>query len=213
MTSHKPSTTPKAVIAIVAATIGLAALTPSAFAAGPDRGGNDGRRDVQQHRQGGDRMGADRGGFIGLTCGPKAAERIEHAMVSLSYRVNPTGEQVQLLDALKTAALDAQKDFSATCDATLPVKPVASADGAAPAAADAPKPNMLEMMEARLKLEEARVAALGDVLPSFEAFFNSLSDEQKATLELRGHDRGDRGPGHDGQRDGGRRGPGQDRNG
>src|SRR5262245_49657121 len=111
MTSHKPSTTPKAVISIVAANIQLAALTPSACAAGPDRGGNDGRREFQQHRQGGDRMGADRGGFIGLTCGPQAAERIEHAMVSLSYRVNPTGEQVQLLDALKTAALDAQKDF------------------------------------------------------------------------------------------------------
>ena len=53
--------------------------------------------------------------------------------------------------------------------------------------------------EARLKLEEARVAALTAVLPDFEAFYASLTDQQKADLMPR-MGRGDRedGPGRDG---------------
>jgi hypothetical protein len=191
MTSLKIASS-KAAMAIVAAAVTLTALTPAAFAAGPDRGGDGHRRDVQIHRDGGARLDGARGGLLALGCGPNAAERIEHSIVALSYRVNPTGEQVQLLDALKTTALDAQKELATTCDAVLPDR---TADAAAPDTAA--RPNMLEAMQMRLKIDEARVAALGDVLPSFEAFFNSLTDEQKATLEFHGHRRG---PGPDGDR-------------
>ena len=191
MTSLK-MTSSKAAMAIVAAAVTLTALTPAAFAAGPDRGDGN-RRNVQIHRdggmqmprEGGMRMDGGRGGLLALGCGPNAAERIEHSLVALNYRVKPTGEQVQLFDALKTAALDAQKELAATCDAVLPDR---TADAKAPDTAA--RPNMLEALQMRLKVDEARVAALGDVLPSFEAFFNSLSTEQKATLEFHGHRRG-----------------------
>lgn len=196
MTSLKTSTTSKAAMAIVAAAIALTAFTPAAFAAGPERDGRDGQREMRMHRhdggdmrRGGMRMNMRGGGALALGCGPNAAERIEHALVSLSYRVNPTGEQVGLLDALKTKALEAQQELAVTCDAVLPDR--------AAAAAPATRPNMLEAMQSRLKIEEARVAALGAVLPSFEAFFNSLTDEQKATLEVRGP-RSGRGPGAEG---------------
>ena len=188
MTSLKTSTSSKAAMAIVVAAITLTAVTPAAFAAGPDRNGRDSGREFQAHRQGGGdmerggmRMNVRGGGLLALGCGPNAAERIEHALVALSYRVNPTGEQVQLLDALKTKALDAQKELAATCDAVLPARTASAA------ATTTARPNMLEAMQSRLKIEEARVAALGDVLPSFEAFFSSLTDEQKATLEFRDH--------------------------
>jgi hypothetical protein len=203
----KTSTASKAAMAVVVAAISFTALTPAAFAAGPDRG-----RDVQAHRQGGDmdrqggmRFGGRGAGLLALGCGPNAAERTEHALVALSYRVNPTGDQVQLFDALKTAALDAQKELATTCDAVLPDRTAEA--GAAPATTG--PTNMLEALQARHKIEEARVAALGDVLPAFEAFFNSLTDEQKATLELRGP-RDGRGPGAGGE---GRPAPHQNRNG
>lgn len=204
MTSVK-TTSSKAAMAIVAAAITFTVFTPAAFAAGPERGGADGRREMMHRsggdmrqggmgdmRQGGMRMNVRDGGALALGCGPNAAERIEHALVALSYRVSPTGEQVGLLDALKTKAIEAQKNLAATCDAVMPDR-MAAADPATPST----PPNMLEAMQSRLKVEEARVAALGAVLPSFEAFFNSLTDEQKATLEF--HDpRPGRGPGAEG---------------
>lgn len=196
MKSRKTSTTAKAAIAIVAASLSLAAIAP-AQAAGPDRGDRGERHEFQANRQGGDQFGPRRGGMrmggqgglLALNCGPNGAERVEHALIALKYRTNPTGDQVALFDAFQTAALDAQKEFAATCDATLPDRPVADAG----AATTVTPPNMLEAMQMRLKLEEARVAALGEVMPSFEAYFNSLSAEQKATLDIRGH-RPDRGP-------------------
>ena len=64
-------------------------------------------------------------------------------------------------------------------------------------------------MKAGLAIEQARLTALGDVLPDFEALFNSLTDAQKASL-LPHHGMG-RGMGRWGQHDGvGRNG---DRNG
>lgn len=193
MKSRKTSTTAKAAIAIVVASLSLAAVAP-VQAAGPDRGDRGERREFQAHRQGDDQFGprrggmrmGGRGGLLALTCGPHGAERIEHALVALKYRTNPTGDQIALFDAFKAAALGAQRHFAATCDATLPDRPVANADAATTTA----RPNMLEAMQMRLTLEEARVAALGDVLPSFEAYFNSLTAEQKATLDFHG-----RGPG------------------
>lgn len=199
----KSSTAAKAAIAIVAATMSLSVIAP-AQAAGPDRG-RDAHREFQAHRAGGDHFGprrmmrigmAGNRGLIGLTCGPRSAERLEHALVALKYRTNPAGDQVALFEAFQTAALDAQKDFSATCDAVRPDRHTAEANAANTTA----RPNMLEALQMRLKIDEARVAALGDLLPSFEAYFNSLSEEQKATLEFRGHRNG-RGNGPDGASD------------
>lgn len=209
-TAHSP-TARKAVVALVAAGLGLAALTPSAFAAGPNFGNGNDRQDRQAFRMDGDNQGqgmrqgwgrqhdrnmgmnmrmGPQGGrgmmMIGLGCGPNAAERIEHALVSLSYRIDPTDEQTKLLDDLKTTALDAQQQYASVCDAVMPQRQ-AKRD------ASQPKSNILEMMQSRLQVDQARVTALGDILPKFEALYNSLSDEQKASLEPRYMHRNGRG--------------------
>jgi len=239
--SVTPSTQPRrlgsrAVVAVVA--IGLATFAPAAYAQGPaERGDRQMQRGEHQHagrdHMRGHRMGGPRGDtmLLGLGCGPNAAQRIEHALVSLSYRIEATDDQKALIDDLKSTALAAQAGFADVCQTVLPMgsapggmmggetvddamappapmgeAPDADAMAAAPdAATDAPpapdaraaRPNMLEMMQARFKLEEARVVALGDILPKFEALYNALSDEQKAALEpmrgKRGMDR-DHGP-------------------
>jgi hypothetical protein len=212
MTALKTSTAPKLVVAILAATISFAALTPAAFAAGLDRGGRDGQRgEMHAHGKGGQmgqmrQMGGRGGQFLAIGCSPNAAERIETGLVSLGYRVDATAEQKALLDTLKTAALDAQTELAAVCESVMPAMAAAApADGVAPAAtAPAERPNLLERLQTRHAIDQARVAAMGDVLPQFEAFFNSLTDEQKASLEPRRHardgrnndgPRGDRGRG------------------
>lgn len=203
MTALKTSTAPKVVVAILAATISFAALTPAAFAAGPDRGGRDFKRgEMQGHRQDGDmhqmrQMGGRGGQILAIGCGPNAAERIDTGLVRLGYRVDATDEQKALLETLKTAALAAQTELAAVCESVMPAVAAAPADATAPAATPpAEQPDLLERLQMRQTIAEARVAAMGNVLPQFEAFFNSLTDEQKASLEPRARD--GRGPGKDG---------------
>lgn len=217
MTSFKSTKSPtvrRAVVAVVAAGLGLATLTPAAFAAGPHdnsrmhrmgagndmdhkgKGWRQGRDNTGDHvrGQGRDhsraegrhqgRMGQQggRGGMLfGLGCGPNAAERIEHALVSLTYRIDPTDAQAGLLEDLKTTALDAQQQFAAVCEAVMPQRGAKGDNDAS-----APQSNLLEMMQSRLQLEQARVTALGDILPKFEALYEALSDDQKASLQPRG---------------------------
>lgn len=230
------TTSTRTALAIVLAAVTLTAFAPGAYAAGQDRGGRHDQ--MQAHRQGQDgqkggkfdgmRGGQGKGQFLAIGCGPNAAERIETGLVKLGYRVDATAEQKTLLEDLKTAALAAQSELDATCETLMPNRaamaapgdaPAAPADGAAPApdamaadAAPATRPDMLEMMKSRLQIEEARVAAMGSVLPKFEAFYNSLSDEQKANLQPRGRQHDGRGPGNvRGPNADGR--PGMDRNG
>src|SRR6185437_2074849 len=93
----------------------------------------------------------------------------EIALVRLKYAVMPTPEQAPLLDALRTAALADQQHVADACR---------TARGTAPASA-----TMLDRLQARLAIETARVAALNDVIPRFKAFYDSLTDAQKARLE------------------------------
>ena len=48
---------------------------------------------------------------------------------------------------------------------------------------------MLERLKSGLKLDEARLTAMNAVLPDLEAFYSSLTDEQKASLSPRRDDR------------------------
>lgn len=171
--------------AAIVATLGLGAIAPAAFAqdqapqAGP--GGaprfqqnfiandHDGPRENFQR-------GGMRGGLVQLVCSEQGAERLEQFFVSVSYRLALTAEQTPLFDALKTAALSAQTGFADTCASTLP----ATGDTAAQA------PNLVERLQASVKVDQARIAALSGVLPSLEAFYNSLTDEQKAKLDAPG---------------------------
>jgi hypothetical protein len=191
-----------ALVALVAGTIGLTAAVPAAFAqdASPtqpqppvrhhqvDGGKNHhgfGQRPgmngpgSRHHmaRPGMGRMGM--GGLVNIACSPRGSEALEIAFVRLSYRVDLTDAQKPLFDDLRTAVLDAQKDFSDTCTSALPQK------GATP--------DPLAAYKARIAIESAHVDALNTVMPKFEAFIGSLDDAQKTKLAPHRPMRGQRG--------------------
>jgi len=183
----------KLVVSAVAATLlvggmGLAAFgpafaqttTPDAPAASapsqpPDA--QQGRWHAQRQNRGGDwgqagRLGMRQmrgGGVLALACGDRGAEALEIALVHMYYRVKPTDTQQPLYDALKTAALADQKTFAASCKTAMD-----TGKG---------KPSILDRLEARLTLEQARVTALSDVVPKFKAFYDSLTPDQQQKLE------------------------------
>lgn len=127
--------------------------------------------------------GGQRGGVLSFVCSPKGADRLEHLLLNISQRVDPTAEQQPLFDALKTAALTAQTDFADTCATARPDR-----------TAEAARPDLADRMKARHAIEKAHVEAMTTVIPAFETFYDSLTDEQKLSLEPR------RGRHHDGRR-------------
>jgi hypothetical protein len=88
----------------------------------------------------------------GITAWP--FERIEQA-------VQPTSEQKNLLDDLKAAASKAAAQFTQACPTVVPMTP----------------PGRLQVMTRRL---QAALEAVTTVRPALGAFYESLSDEQKA---------------------------------
>lgn len=195
------------VVTTLAGIIGATALVPSVFAqpaptdvAGPAQPGDKG--DMRHDGK----SGGGRGGFAGLICSTDGTTQLQTRLDALATRLTLTAAQQPLFDAYRSAALAAQTTFADACAAAQP------AATATPAA----KPDMLTAMQNRLTKDKAEVAALGAVLPSFEAFFNSLTDAQKALLRPAGeHGRGgDDDRGHDddrGRDDHGRQGRGDDR--
>ena len=113
-----------------------------------------------------------------LACGDRGAEALEIAFVRIQYEIKPTGQQQPLFDALKTAALADQKNYADACQAAISS---VRGQGNTQARAD----NLLDRFSARLALETARVNALNDVFPKFRAFFDSLTDAQKAAFQPR----------------------------
>jgi Spy/CpxP family protein refolding chaperone len=192
-----------AIVALMTTAIGLGAITPAAAQATtaplasqsqpaePPAGAERGFRNGPGMRQG--------GGGGGLLNIERGAEAIEIAMVRLSHAIELTDEQTVLLEALKTDALAAAATFEAATDGLRPTPP---AEGET-----AERPDISERFNNRIAMETARLDALEAVQPAFTAFFDSLTDEQKADLVPQ---RGDRmagmskqhgGPGqHGGQR-------------
>lgn len=182
--------------ALVVAVLGLGTLAPVAMAQdqGPQTGSDAARPGPGFHHfnhdgphPGGMRRGMP-GGMLGLVCSEDGAERLEHMFVSISHRIELTAEQTSLFDVLKSAALTAQTGFADTCAALLPE-----------AGQTAETPNLIERLQTRIEIDEARTAALSGLLPSIEAFYNSLTDEQKAKLDSLGEMRRE----HIGKRRGG----------
>jgi hypothetical protein len=186
-----------ALAALVATSMSLVALpalaqdttSPSVTAAKADR---------QVHRMVNRNAGPGRGGVLNLVCSDAGAEALEIAFVRLSHRLELTAEQQPLFDALKARALTTQTSFADQCQTALP-------DSTGDAT-----PDLLEILKARLAIEDARLTAMNALLPDFEAFYGSLDDAQKAGLmprpDRRGNGFGDRigrGDGHD------RAGPGR----
>ena len=158
-----------AAIAALIASVSLTAMTP-AFADNM-RGGD--RNDMRQHRML-DMREAGPGGramLVDFRCGPNAADRLDNRFDHMAQRLDLTADQQKLYDAFVASALTAQTGFADTCCTLAPAKD-ASAD----------KPDLVERMETRLKIDEARLAALNTVLPDFKAFYASLTDAQKQDL-------------------------------
>ena len=154
------------------------------------------KNDRQIHRMVNRDAGPGRAGgsILGLVCSDRGAEALEIAFVRWSHALDLTAEQQPLFDALKTKALTTQTSFADDCQAAMPDR---TADT---------KPDLLEGLKARLAIEEAKLTAMNEILPDFEKFYASLTDEQKADLMPRGFGRHD-GPG---DRMGRGDGPGRD---
>jgi hypothetical protein len=159
-----------AAIAAIVASVGLSAFTP-VMAAGP-------RDNMRSHRMMEFRAGSDgRFQFAQFTCSPKAADRMEHRFDKLADRLKLTDEQKKLYDAFMTSALTAQTDFADKCADIAPARATR-----AERQDRKERPDLLASMEARLKLDEARLAAMNTVYPDFKAFYASLSEQQQADL-------------------------------
>jgi hypothetical protein len=96
-------------------------------------------------------------------CDPRGAGLAEWRISRLERAVQPTEAQRPVFDELKAASKKAAEIISAACPRELSQSPVAR----------------LEAMEKRL---EAMLQAVKTVRPTFDAFYASLSNEQKARL-------------------------------
>lgn len=186
-----------AIVALMTATLGLSAVAP-VFA---QDSAPVAQAQQAERGKGGDRSfrpGAEgprqNGGPINLLNFERGSEAIEVALVRLSHQIDLTDAQKTLLDTLKTSALSAAQSFSAATEVLRPTPP---AQGQT-----AQRPDASERLDTRIAIGKAQLAALEAVQPAFDAFFGSLTDEQKAKLTP---ERGERGPGQGqfGNRDGG----------
>jgi hypothetical protein len=165
------------ILAALVAALGLTAMSP-AFAAGGSHQARPGF-DQRDGRTLDFRRNAPGGVFAlaSVSCAPRAAERLETRLDRVSARLDLTAEQTPLFDEFRTSALTAQTSFADAC-ATLPAGPEANAD-------------LIQRLEQRLKFDEARLAAMTELLPQFKAFYESLTDAQKAELmPMRGQRQG-----------------------
>ena len=99
-----------------------------------------------------------------LRCGAGLAE---WRMQRIEQLVQPTEAQKTALSALRDASTKAAEQISAACPREFPASATAR----------------MELMEKRM---ETMLAALKTVRPAFDAFYATLSDEQKAKLDRGG---------------------------
>ena len=162
-----------ALVALMTATLGLSAIAPTlAQDAAPGqpqtRTGTDVRRDNDGQ---GPRGRMDTDDIINFERGEEA---IEAAFDRLGQRLDLTSEQEPLFSEFKTAALAAAADFALAAN-ELRTSPSAQGDIAT-------LPDLTQRLQYRIAMETALLQALESVQPAAVAFFQSLSDEQKAQL-------------------------------
>ncbi|MEO6012241.1 MAG: Spy/CpxP family protein refolding chaperone [Devosia sp.] len=163
-----------ALAALVATSIGFATVLPASAqdTAGPiavkalrhDGGG------MRPDGAGPGDMGRGGPRFLALICSDKGAEALDVAFTRMTHRIDLTDAQKTLFDTFKTTALTTQTSFADACKAAMPDQTAET------------KPDLLTGLKAGLKVDQARLTAMNAVLPSFEAFFTSLTDAQKADL-------------------------------
>ena len=96
-------------------------------------------------------------------CSPRAAGFAEWRLDRLERLIQPTADQKTKLEELRKSTAAAAEAMAAACPKEPPATPIAH----------------LDFMEKRA---EAMHASIKSVRPAFEAFFGSLTDEQKAKL-------------------------------
>ena len=109
--------------------------------------------------------GARRG--MGWMCSPQSAGLAEWRKERIERLVKPTEAQRKALDELQAASTKAAQIVADACPREFP----ASAQ------------SRLELMEKRM---EAMLTALKTVRPAFDAFYATLTDEQKAQINSAG---------------------------
>ena len=160
----------------------LASLSTVAYAHDQNRSMGQQNSEMGQHQQMGKRgqMGqrGQKGGFLRLVCNDDGAERLETALEKFSGKITLSDEQTPLFEDFKSAALTAQTSFADDC--TVPAR--------------GGDEDIVDRMENRQANMAAHLTAMEEVMPEFEAFFDSLTDEQKANLKP--GQRGERGQRH-----------------
>jgi hypothetical protein len=154
------------IFAALVAALGLTAMSPAFAAGGPQQRPGMDQRDGRMLDFRRDGSGAFR--LAEVSCSPRAAERLETRLDRISGRLELTAAQQPLFEDFRTSALTAQTGFADQC-ATLRPDRAATAD-------------LIQRLEQRLKFDEARLAAMSELLPQFKTFYESLTDAQKAEL-------------------------------
>jgi hypothetical protein len=161
--SLKYNATSRLLAVCVLATLSLTAV---AQAQPTDRGRGD--PDGREYMMGPGMM--DRGQF-GRMCSPRSAGFAEWRLDRLERVVKPTDAQRAKFDEFKATSNKAAETMRAACPTDVPA-------------------TMVGRMEAMEKRLDAMSQAIKTVRPALEAFYATLSDEQKAQLNS---DRGRRG--------------------
>ncbi len=111
--------------------------------------------------------GAPAGGDVAALCGHQPGDVAKLPVQRIEQVVHPDAQQRNAFDRLKAASEKAAEQLQTSCPAQIPQTPVAR----------------LDAVKTRLS---AMVDAMKTVQPKLAAFYNSLSDEQKAKFNTMG---------------------------
>jgi hypothetical protein len=108
--------------------------------------------------------GPGRMGGFGMMCNPAAAGFAEWRIDRLERAIRPTDAQRAKFDEFKAASAKARETMVATCPDRIPDTVI----------------GRMELMERRA---EAMAQAVKTVKPALQAFYETLTDDQKARLD------------------------------
>ncbi len=112
-------------------------------------------------------QGAPAGGDVAALCGPKPGDVAKLPVQRIEQVVRPNAQQQDAFDGLQKASENAAEQLQTSCPTQMPQTPVAR----------------LDAVKTRLS---AMVEAMKSVRPKLAAFYDSLSDEQKAKFNTMG---------------------------
>lgn len=118
--------------------------------------------------------GARAAGPIHFVCSNEGASRIETGLGRMAERLDLTDTQTASFDAFKSSALSAQESFAQVC---VDFKPAERGQANADTDTD-----LIDRLNNRQAMMSAQLSAMAEVLPDFEVFYDSLTDEQKQQM-------------------------------